>query len=130
MPTNLLMTGWFAGRLLYKCPNAQCGFQAPNASLLKDHLPSCQFTTDSKSFGCPHCDKRVKAVVNLMEHLKTHGQQKQICSLCTYKTWATSELTRHMKVLRSSLQDLSSHKIIHGRFSYLFVPVLPQSLQP
>lgn len=90
----------FSGHALYVCPNQPCSFKAPNAALFKDHMPTCPHAIDLKSMGCPHCKKRVKAIVNLLEHLKTHGQQKQVCSLCTFKTWATSELTRHMKVHR------------------------------
>jgi hypothetical protein len=87
-----------SGAQLYKCANQPCPFTAVNSALFKDHITSCIFTPENKTVKCYHCDKRVKTIPHLLEHIKTHGHQKQFCSLCNFRTWTNSEVTRHMKV--------------------------------
>lgn len=87
-----------SGHSLYKCGNEMCSFTGANSIEFRDHTYICGFVSESKQVTCFHCDKRIKSITSLLEHLKIHGCQKQICSLCSFRCWINIELVKHMKV--------------------------------
>lgn len=64
-----------------------------------NYVESKKPTTPSKSFSCPHCDKKFKRRVTLNAHIAVHTKiRPYICDICK-KTYAIKcDLTNHMKV--------------------------------
>lgn len=97
-PSGTVIVTGLSGHNLYKCGNQNCRFTAPNPIGLKEHGYMCIFVPDTKEFTCIHCDRRVKSMPSLMEHLKAHGLSKLSCGLCAFKCCFMSELIKHVKV--------------------------------
>ncbi len=63
-------TSGLSGSRLYRCGN--CKFSAPDLSGFSNHLNVCQTQTGG-SLSCAHCERQLKHLPTLLEHLKTHG---------------------------------------------------------
>ena len=88
----------FAGIELYRCGNRGCSFKAGNVLSFKFHITSCSLSQVGNYLTCFHCKKQLKHVPTLLEHLKSHGLKRYLCSLCpTYRSAFPINVKTHMK---------------------------------
>jgi hypothetical protein len=88
----------FAGLDLYRCGNRNCSFRAGNVISFKLHLTSCHFSQVGNYLTCFHCAKQLKHVPTMLEHLKSHGLKRYLCSLCTtYRSALPMNVKTHLK---------------------------------
>lgn len=87
-PAGFRMQG-FTGRQLFKCLKCDGGFE--NSAQFRLHLAKCveQLLQNKagalKPFRCFHCNKDLKSIYSLSEHIKIHGTVRYGCSLCEFK---------------------------------------------
>ena len=88
----------FTGVNLYRCGNRNCSFKAGNVLSFKFHLNSCSYSKLSTFFTCFHCAKQFKHAPTLLEHLKSHGLKRYLCSLCnSYRSSLPVNVKTHMR---------------------------------
>lgn len=75
----------YTGKQLFKCLKCDGGFE--NSVQFRFHLAKCieQAKTVNKPYRCFHCNKDLRSVYSLTEHIKIHGTVRYGCSLCDFK---------------------------------------------
>lgn len=82
---NIKMQGYI-GKQLFKCLKCDGGFD--NSVIFRMHLSKCiepQAKGALKPYRCFHCNKDLRSVYSLAEHIKIHGTVRYKCSLCDFK---------------------------------------------
>ena len=88
----------FAGIGLYRCGNQNCNFKAGNVISFKLHISSCSLSRPGNYLTCFHCRKQLKHVPTLLDHLKSHGLKRYLCSLCTsFRSALPINVKSHMR---------------------------------
>ena len=75
-----------------------------------------------KSFKCNYCDKKFHQMIHLINHSRTHTQERPFkCQICGFNFSEKSSLLRHIQALHKdvSLQEqqqmlISSHQQIQN----------------
>ncbi|CAL8115828.1 unnamed protein product [Orchesella dallaii] len=101
------------GRDLYRCVTGECDFSSDDSDSFKAHVTACSLVAESRSLACAHCERKMKTVTNLLEHMKVHGEKKQICSLCPFRSWTSTEVTKHVK----TVHRVMNYKLIKKELS-------------
>ena len=57
----------------------------------------CDFARDFRLLTCRHCGKTVKQLKQLVDHLRTHGVKRFLCSLCDYCAVQANVVKTHLK---------------------------------
>ncbi|XP_066144550.1 uncharacterized protein [Euwallacea fornicatus] len=85
------------GYQLFRC--GACNLSFSNVKSLKLHLSTSSTCKNSgpKAFKCVHCDKWLKSVQRLCDHIMTHGIKRFSCSLCEEKFTLVQIAKFHMK---------------------------------
>ena len=100
----------FTGVNLYRCGNHNCSFKAGNVLSFKFHLTSCSYSKLSTFFTCFHCAKQFKHAPTLLEHLKSHGLKRYLCSLCnSYRSSLPINVKTHM---RNEHKSANNYKLV------------------
>lgn len=76
----------YSGKQLFKCLKCDGGFD--NSIQFRAHLSKCieqQAKGALKPYRCFHCNKDLRSVYSLAEHIKIHGTVRYGCSLCDFK---------------------------------------------
>ncbi|XP_066251917.1 uncharacterized protein [Euwallacea similis] len=85
------------GYQLFRC--SACNLSFSNVKSLKLHLSTSSTCKNSgtKAFKCVHCDKWLKSIQRLCDHIMTHGIKRFSCSLCEEKFTLVQIAKFHMK---------------------------------
>lgn len=87
----------YVGRQLFKCLKCDKGFD--NSYIFRTHVGKCiePQARGVRAYRCYHCNKDLKSVHSLTEHIKVHGSVRYGCSLCDFKHASSLRVRNHMK---------------------------------
>ncbi|KAL1501260.1 hypothetical protein ABEB36_006615 [Hypothenemus hampei] len=108
------------GYQLFRCK--ACNLSFGNVKGFKLHV-SGNIVCKKTGFICVHCEKTLKTVRRLVEHVMTHGIPRFFCSLCNEKFTTASIARLHMKSrhsiqqiilvpLQADLTEVDSHEFV------------------
>ena len=84
-----------------------CGLRMGDTGLLKKHLA----THEAPRHKCRYCGKALKSAQILVEHERTHtGERPLRCQLCDFATHATSNLSRHNRLVHGKISIQQKNK--------------------